>query len=163
MRRLTVGLAALVLPLALASPAAARSAPPQPTMRAVQSVTSTRVAALAGDSCIRVTATGGMKSNIGQWLFTFTSANVSCVNAARTKVTYFAWETPTYHITSWGQLAGWQWNGWTHDRTRLSPCLVIGNSIGNFKQTYPGGIGQIGSANVKQHLERWCKGYRWVG
>lgn len=112
-------------------------------------------------TCYRVTATARMSSHIGATLWWFTSANDFCRNSS--KVTYFSWEQPSHSVTSAGQLAGWQWDYWSHSKSRLSDCSVIGNSIGHFKQTYPV-IGQIGSAVAKHHLETYCSPkpyHRW--
>lgn len=121
--------------------------------------TSTKYSGIT-DNCYVRTATGGMKSHLGVWLFTFKSYNVSCINRAMTKVTYFHWDTPSYHVTSTGQLAGWQWDYWSHNQTRMNDCWVYGTSAGHFVQKYPF-IGTIGNATVRQHLDVYCKGAVW--
>lgn len=112
------------------------------------------------DDCYRTTATGKLTSHLGFTLFTFTSYNVFCRNHARTKVTYYHWETPAHNVTSSGSTGGWQWSSWSHNQARLNACYISGVSVGHFVQKIPL-IGQIGSADVRQQLEVTCAGHHW--
>lgn len=110
--------------------------------------------------CFYITATARYAAPVGT-LWTFTSRATICYNAV--KVTYFDWMPPTWHVTDAGTFAGWKFVSGSegHNKNRLGPCNVYGDSWGTFKQSYPFGVGTLNTQKVVHHLHVWCGGYKW--
>jgi hypothetical protein len=110
--------------------------------------------------CFYITATARYKAPVGT-LWTFTSRATICYN--NVQVTYWDWMSPTWHVTDAGTLAGWKFVSGSegHDKNRLGPCSVYGDSWGTFKQSYPFGVGTLNTQKVVHHLHVWCGGWKW--